>query len=100
MSDSFVYQSDDFTVEELLQAARGESTALSPQLAVTLLHAKLGDDAEQPLTELASDERADARGRHAAVLALASHPSAHQVLESLTASRSELVAEAAAQALR
>jgi hypothetical protein len=100
MSDSAVYDPADFTIEELTRAARGEIKTLSPQLAVTLMRAKLGEEAVQQLTELARDDTADPRGRHAATLALAAFPSARQTLDSLRTSSERLVADAAAEALR
>ncbi|MFD7917156.1 hypothetical protein ACFV30_41885 [Streptomyces sp. NPDC059752] len=98
--DYVVYNPADFTTEELASAARGEVAALSPQLAVTLLRAKLGDEAAELLTGLARDDTADPRGRYAAALALASYPSARQTLASLADSSERLVAEAASQALQ
>ena len=100
MSDIAVYDSADFSTEELMNAARGGVKTLSPQLAVTLLRAKLADGAGQQLTELAQDDGADPRGRHAAILALTSYPSTRQTLASLTDSPEWLVAEAATQALQ
>lgn len=99
MSDFGIYSPAGFTVEELMRAARGEEKNLAPQLAVTLLKAKLGDEAEQPLVNLARDDTADPRGRHAATIALMSYPSARQTLALLADSPQRLVAEAAAQAL-
>ncbi|MFI1700695.1 hypothetical protein ACH419_32670 [Streptomyces bobili] len=100
MSDYAVYNPADFTTEDLATAARGKMASLSPQLAVTLLRAKLGGDAAGPLTGLARDDTADPRGRYAAALALASYPSARQTLASLADSSERLVAEAAGQALQ
>jgi hypothetical protein len=99
MSDRAVYNPADFTTEHLARAARGEAKELAPQLAVTLLRAKLGDEATGVLTELARDEKADPRGRGAATRALGSYPSARGTLASLTESPEWLVAEAATQAL-
>jgi hypothetical protein len=97
--DAVIYDPGDFTVEELLAAAHGESKTLSAQLAVTLLHAKLGDGAEQQLRTLATDDTAAARARHAAALASAEFPSARPILNELANSPSPLVAEGARQAL-
>jgi hypothetical protein len=97
--DAVTYDPGDFTVEELLAAAHGESKTLSPQLAVTLLRAKLGDGAEHQLTTLARDDTADPRARHAAALALAEFPSARPILNELADSPHPLVAEGARQAL-
>jgi hypothetical protein len=99
MSDYAVYNPAEFTTEGLIVAARGKSKQLSSQLAVALLRAKLGDEAEEELAELACDDTADPRGRHAATLALGSYPSARETLIALTVSSEKLVADAAAQAL-
>jgi hypothetical protein len=100
MSDYAIVDPADFTAEELISAARGEVKALKPQLAVVLLRAKLNDDAEQQLTDLARDDTVDPRARHAATLELASLPSARKALEALQTSSEPLVADAAAKALR
>ena len=100
VSDFTVVDPAHFTVEELMSAARGEKVALKPQLAVTLLKAKLGEAAAPQLTELARDTAVDLRARHAATLALASFPSARHVLVSLSTAPERLIADAAAQALQ
>jgi hypothetical protein len=100
MSDFKTYDPANFTTEELTRAARGEAKELKPQLAVALLRAKLGDDAEPLLLDLVRSDEADPRARHAAILALASFPSARQVLVSLATSPERLVAEAATQVLQ
>jgi len=99
MADYTTVDPRDFTEEELLSGARGESKQLKPQLAVTLLHAKLGPSAEQPLTRLAADEAVDPRARQSAVLELAPYAGARDVLTTLTGSSDDLVATAAARAL-
>ncbi|HEY8766185.1 MAG TPA: HEAT repeat domain-containing protein [Dehalococcoidia bacterium] len=100
MSDYVTLDPQSFTDDELLSAARGETTYLNPQLAVTLLRAKLGPSAEQPLVELAIDETVDQRVRQAAVLELAGYARARDVLTELARSPNDIVAAAAAQALR
>jgi hypothetical protein len=100
MSDFIVLDPARYTVDELRSAAKGELKALKPQVAVTLLKAKLGEQAAEELTALARDNAADPRARHAATLALASFPSAREALVSLSSSAEPLVAQAAAEALR
>lgn len=100
MSDYAVEDPAAFTTEELMSAARGQVKAFKPQLAVVLLRAKLGDAAEQQLTDLARDGNVDPRVRHAATLELTSIPSARDTLESLVTSSEQLVADAAAKALQ
>jgi hypothetical protein len=97
--DSVTFDPKDFSEEELVQAARGERAGLKPQLAVVLLQAKLGDAAEQLLTELATDESLDSRTRHAAVSQLRTFPAARGVLGRLARSPDEIVAAAAVEAL-
>jgi hypothetical protein len=99
MSDSVTFDPKDFSEEELVLAARGERAELKPQLAVVLLRAKLGDAAEQLLTEFATDESLDTRARHAAVSQLGAFPAARGVLDRLADSSDEIVAAAAAKAL-
>jgi hypothetical protein len=100
MPDFAVIDPAEFTAEELMSAARGEVKELKPQVAIVLLHAKLGDEAEQQLTDLARDGALDPRARHAATLELASFPSARTTLESLRTSSVDLVADAAVKALQ
>lgn len=99
MSDYVTLDPNDFTDDELLSAARGETKHLKPQLAVTLLRAKLGPSAEQPLVELATDETVDQRARQSAVLELAGYAGARGVLTELAHSPNDVVAAAAAQAV-
>jgi hypothetical protein len=99
VSDFAVFDPAHFTFEELMSAARGGTTSLKPQLAVTLLKAKLGDAAIPQLADLARDAGVEPRARHAATLALASFSSARQILVSLSTSPDRIVADAAAQAL-
>jgi hypothetical protein len=99
MSDYVTLDPRNFTNEELLSAARGETKQLKPQLAVTLLRAKLGPSAEQPLVELATDETVDLRARQSAALELAGYAGARDVLTDLARSSNDIVATAAAQAL-
>src|SRR4051812_38375249 len=100
MSDFIVLDPKRFSVEELRTAARGEIKALQPQVAVTLLKAKLGENAAEQLIGLARDTAVDPRARHAATLALATFASAREALLSLSASPDPLVAQAADEALR
>ncbi len=99
MSDYITHDPRKFTERELLAAARGESKQLKPQLAVSLLRAKLGPSAPEPLAELATDERVDPRARRSAVLELARYPGAREVLADLARSPDNFVAAAAAEAL-
>ena len=100
MSDYIVVDPARYTVDELLSAARGQVKTLQAQVAVTLLKAKLGEQAAPQLIELARDSALDPRARHAATLALASFPSAQDTLVSLSSSAEPLIAQAAAEALR
>jgi hypothetical protein len=99
MSDFMIVDPADFSVDQLKQAARGRLPTLKAQLAVTLLHAKLGDRAEPHLVDIATDDSVDPTARHTATLALGSFPSARETLATLAESDVPLVADAAAQAL-
>ncbi|MGY2119297.1 hypothetical protein ACW9HR_35850 [Nocardia gipuzkoensis] len=99
MSDHRILDPAEFTIEVLSKAARGGLKTLQPQHAVTLIHAKLGKNAEAYLAELARDDAVDRRARYAATLALASFPTAHDLLVALSASPDHLVAGAARRAL-
>jgi hypothetical protein len=99
MADYKTYDPRDFTTEELVQAARGQSARVPSQTAPALLHAKLGTEAQPVLTALAADEYLDARVRHFAVRELARIPTAAPVLERLAASPEPLVASAASEAI-
>jgi hypothetical protein len=100
MSDFKTYDPANFTTQELIEATRGGAKELKPQLAVTLLRAKLGDDAERVLLDLVRSDETDLRARHTATLALASFPAARQDLVSLAASPDRLIAQAATEALQ
>ena len=100
MPDSITYDPRDFNVDELIGAARGGHPKLKPQVAIALLRAKLGDEAEDTLVQLADDESLDARARHAAVSQLGSFPTARGTLARLAQSADPLVAEGAAEAMR
>ncbi|MHA3022645.1 hypothetical protein ACXPWS_20620 [Mycobacterium sp. BMJ-28] len=100
MTDSVTYHPDDFSVDDLVGAVHGRSGALTPQVAVALLRAKLGDGALDTLTSVAQDTALDRRVRSAAVRELASFDVARGTLQELATSADVLVAEAAVNALQ
>lgn len=99
MSDFVDIDPTTLSIEELIQAAYGKHAELTPQLAVTLLHAKLAGAAERHLVALATDKAVDSRARHAATMKLAQFPTARQTLTELAKSDDRLVAQGANQAL-
>ncbi len=99
MTDFVKLNPADFSIDELTTAARGESPSLAPQMAVTLLTAKLGGEARLQLTALTHDPAVDLRARHAAVLALGEFAEARDDLLQLAESPEPLIADAATEAL-
>jgi hypothetical protein len=99
MSNYATYDPADFTVDDLMRAARGDTRAMAASLAVELLRVKVGVDTESTMAGLAQDESADPRARRTATLALADYPDSAPLLRRLVAAPDRRIAEAARTAL-
>jgi hypothetical protein len=99
-ADQQRFDSEDYSVDTLVRAMRGDSSQISPPLAVALLQAKLGEDSVDALTTLVMDETVEIRGRYAATRALGAYPTSRAVLVRLSSSGERLIADAAAAVLR
>jgi hypothetical protein len=99
MSDQVTYDPADFTVDDLMQAAHGNTRTMAASLAVELLRVKVGVDAESTMARLAEDESADPRARRTATLALADYPNSAPLLRRLAAVADPRIADAARTAL-
>ena len=74
MSNYATYDPADYTVDDLMRAAHGDTRVMAPSLAVEMLRVKIGVDTESTMARLAEDESADPRARRTATLALADYP--------------------------
>lgn len=99
MSDFATYDPADFTVEDLMRAAHGDTRVLASSLAVELLRRKADVDTESTLAGLATDGTADPRARRTATLALADFPDSAPLLRRLLDGPDGRLAEAARTAL-
>lgn len=99
MTDIAKYDPAAFSVDELVSTAQGFGTAVSPQLAVTLLRAKLGEKSLPTLSMLARDDKTDRRARAAATHELHAFAAARPLLNELKESHDSLVADAAVRAI-